>query len=101
MLLLGKNVAALTGYVMSWVRTAPGVIDTEISTVLDWRWLASPDDIVELCDLFFTRTTRERRQAAAKNAAGREASATASMSPRPTPTAGQITANPKPNTHLY
>jgi len=53
MLLLGKNVAALTGYMMSWIRTTPGVIDTEMATVLDWRWLAEPDDIVELCDLFF------------------------------------------------
>jgi DNA-binding Lrp family transcriptional regulator len=54
LLLLGKNIAALTGYVMSWVRTAPGVIDTEMSTVLDWRWLASPADLVELCEMFFT-----------------------------------------------
>jgi hypothetical protein len=75
MLLLGKSVAALTGYVMSWIRTAPGVIDTEISTVLDWRWLAGPDDIVELCELFFTRNARERRQAAnahAQQATGQE-----------------------------
>ena len=58
MLLLGKNVAALTGYVMSWIRTADGVVDTEMSTVLDWRWLASPDTIVELCELFFTHNYR-------------------------------------------
>ena len=63
MLLLGKNQAALTGYVMSWVRTTPGVIDTEMSTVMDWRWLASPEDVVELCDMFFThnRATKNRR----------------------------------------
>ena len=54
MMLLGKSEAAITGYLMSWVRTTPGVIDTEMSTVLDWRWMASPDDIVELCELFFT-----------------------------------------------
>lgn len=58
MLLLGKDVAALTGYVMSWVRTTPGVIDTEMNTALDWRWLASPEDIVELCELFFTHNYR-------------------------------------------
>ena len=58
LLLLGKNIAALTGYVMSWIRTTPGVIDTEMSTVLDWRWLASPEDIVELCELFFTHNYR-------------------------------------------
>ncbi len=57
-LLLGKNIAALTGYAMSWIRTTPGVIDTEMSTLLDWRWLASPDAIVELCELFFTHNYR-------------------------------------------
>ncbi|MEZ4677735.1 MAG: hypothetical protein R2932_26315 [Caldilineaceae bacterium] len=56
MLLLGKNIAALTGYVMSWVRTVPGVIDTEMDTVLDWRWMASPDDIVTLCEMFFSQS---------------------------------------------
>ncbi len=55
MLLLGKSLAAITGYVMSWIRTTVGVVDTEVLTVLDWRWLASPEDIVELCELFFTR----------------------------------------------
>lgn len=59
LLLLGKDISALTGYVMSWVRTAPGVVDTEMSTVLDWRWMASPDDIVELCELFFSHNFRE------------------------------------------
>lgn len=54
MLLLGSSDAALTGYLMSWIRTTPGVIDTEMSSVLDWRWMASPDDIVELCELYFT-----------------------------------------------
>jgi hypothetical protein len=54
--LLGKNIAALTGYVMSWVRTVPGVVDTEMDTVLDWRWMASPDDIVALCEMFFSQS---------------------------------------------
>ena len=64
MLLLGKNMAALTGYVMSWVRTTPGVIDTEMGTVMDWRWMASPEDVVELCEMFFrpSRTTQNKRQ---------------------------------------
>jgi hypothetical protein len=63
LMLLGKNLAALTGYVMSWVRTTPGVIDTEMSAVLDWRWMASPDDIVGLCEMFFKdqRVVTERR----------------------------------------
>ncbi|MEZ4860470.1 MAG: hypothetical protein R3C14_04160 [Caldilineaceae bacterium] len=54
MLLLGKNVSVLTGYIMSWVRTTVGVIDTEMETVLDWRWMASSEDIVTLCEMFFT-----------------------------------------------
>jgi hypothetical protein len=53
LLLLGRNISVLTGYVMSWVRTTEGVIDTEMSTMLDWRWLASPDDIVDVCEHFF------------------------------------------------
>jgi hypothetical protein len=55
MLLVGKNISAIIGYVMSWIRTTPGVVDTEVLTVMDWRWLASPDDIVELCEMYFTR----------------------------------------------
>ena len=51
--LLGKDVSTLTAYVMSWVRTTEGVLDTEMSTMLDWRWLASPDDIVDVCEHFF------------------------------------------------
>lgn len=94
MFILGKNVAALTGYVMSWVRTAPGVLDTEISTVLDWRWLASPDDIVELCELFFTRSARDHRQAAKANSDKESADKNPPTStPRPAPTSGQITVN--------
>ena len=61
MLILGKNIAAITGYVMSWIRTTPGVVDTEALTVIDWRWLASPEDIVELCEMFFTRTVMDER----------------------------------------
>ena len=57
LLLLGKNISAITGYVMSWVRSTPGVVDTEMHTVMDWRWLASPEDIVELCEIFFARMT--------------------------------------------
>lgn len=55
MLLVGKNISSIIGYVMSWIRTTPGVVDTEVLSVMDWRWLASPDDIVELCEMFFTR----------------------------------------------
>jgi len=62
LLLLGKRLSSITGYVMSWVRTTPGVIDTELQTVMDWRWLASPDDLVDLVELFFTRTALDSQQ---------------------------------------
>ncbi len=56
--LIGKNLSAITGYLMSWVRTAPGVVDTEMDTVLEWRFLANPDNIIELCEMFFTPNPR-------------------------------------------
>ncbi len=62
LLLLGKRLSSITGYVMSWVRTTPGVIDTELQTVMDWHWLASPDDLVDLVELFFTRTALDSQQ---------------------------------------
>jgi hypothetical protein len=86
MMLLGKNVAALTGYMMSWVRTTPGVLDTEMSTVLDWRWLASPEDIVELCELFFTGN------AARRTLPGPTAEAAPPAAVRPAPSADRIEA---------
>lgn len=58
LLLIGKDVAAVTGYVMSWVRTTKGVIDTEMHTMLDWRWLASSEDIVEVVEHFFIHNFR-------------------------------------------
>lgn len=54
LLLLARNEPALNGYVMSWVRTAPGVVDTELENVQDWRWLADSEHIIELCEMFFT-----------------------------------------------
>lgn len=58
LLLIGKDVSTVTGYVMSWVRTTKGVIDTEMHTMLDWRWLASSDDIVEVVEHFFIHNYR-------------------------------------------
>ncbi len=58
--LLGDDMSALTGYVMSWVRTTPGVVDTEMTTMLDWRWMAGPDDIVDVCEHFFIQQSHRR-----------------------------------------
>ena len=37
---------------MSWVRTAPGVLDTSLTSVLDWRVLAETEEFVALCERF-------------------------------------------------
>jgi hypothetical protein len=51
-LLLGERTAALTGYVMSWIRTAPGVLDTSLTSVLDWRILGETEQFMALCERF-------------------------------------------------
>jgi DNA-binding Lrp family transcriptional regulator len=52
LLLLGERTAALTGYTMSWVRTAHGVVDTQMTTVLDWQILGQSDDFLTLIERF-------------------------------------------------
>ena len=52
LLLLGERTAALTGYTMSWVRTTPGVVDTQVTTVLDWQILGQSDDFLTLAERF-------------------------------------------------
>ena len=51
-LLLGERTSALTGYVMSWIRTVPGVMDTQFSSVLDWRILGQTEDFIALTQRF-------------------------------------------------
>jgi DNA-binding Lrp family transcriptional regulator len=52
LLLLGERTSALTAYVMSWVRTVPGVVDTELTTVLDWQVLGQTEDFIALVERF-------------------------------------------------
>lgn len=52
LLLLGERTAALTGYTMSWIRTVPGVVDTQIVSVLDWQILGTSDDFMILSERF-------------------------------------------------
>ncbi len=55
LLLLSERTAALTGYVMSWIRTVPGVLDTNLTTVLDWRILGQTEAFVGVCERFAER----------------------------------------------
>jgi hypothetical protein len=50
--LLGEVTSALTGYVMSWIRTVPGVVDTQLTSVLDWRILGHAEDFIALAQRF-------------------------------------------------
>ena len=56
-LLLGERTAVLTGYTMSWIRTTPGVLDTTLTSVLDWRILGETEAFVTLCERFAERAT--------------------------------------------
>ena len=53
MLLLSDDETAITGYIMSWVRPVQGVVDTNISTVKDWRMLATSEQMIEVAEQFF------------------------------------------------
>jgi hypothetical protein len=59
LLLLSERTAALTGYVMSWIRTVPGVLDTNLTTVLDWRILGETEAFVSVCERFAERAPAE------------------------------------------
>jgi hypothetical protein len=61
LLLLGDRTAALTGYAMSWVRTVPGVMDTQLSSVLDWRILGQTEDFIALAQRFPEPTITPKR----------------------------------------
>lgn len=51
--LLARDEAAITGYVMSWLRPIEGVSDTIISSIKDWELLATGEQMIELAEEFF------------------------------------------------
>jgi hypothetical protein len=53
MLVLASDEPAITGYVMSWIRPIPGVMDTTLSTITDWTLLATPEQLVAVAEAFF------------------------------------------------
>ena len=63
-LLLGERTSSLTGYVMSWVRTVPGVQDTQLTSVLDWQILGETEDFVALTQRFTELPTLPEKPAA-------------------------------------
>ncbi len=61
MLLLANDEASITGYIMSWVRPVKGVADTNISTVKDWRMLATSEQMIEVAEQFFHQNGNKRK----------------------------------------
>src|SRR5450759_1712946 len=51
-LLIGERTASLSGYVMSWIRSIPGVTDTQVVSTLDWKVLAKTEDLIALFQSF-------------------------------------------------
>ncbi|MBX7236758.1 MAG: hypothetical protein K1X65_20420 [Caldilineales bacterium] len=51
--LLARDEAAITGFVMSWVRPIEGVNDTVISSIKDWELMATGEQMIELAEEFF------------------------------------------------
>jgi DNA-binding Lrp family transcriptional regulator len=51
-LLLGERTAALSGYVMSHIRTIPGVQDTEVISTLEWKVLADTEDLIAMAQAY-------------------------------------------------
>ena len=49
---------------MSWIRTVPGVLDTNLTTVLDWRILGQTEAFVSVCERFAERLRRLQQQEA-------------------------------------
>lgn len=59
MLLFSESYPAINGYITSWVRPVEGLADTLICDVVDWRLLATPDQMIDLADQFFHLNTEE------------------------------------------
>lgn len=63
MLVLATDEPAITGYVMSWIRPIPGVMDTTLSTITDWALLATPEQLIAVAEEFFHLEREELRGA--------------------------------------
>ncbi len=53
MLLFADAYPAINGYLTSWLRPVPGLIDTQLCDVIDWHLLATPDQMIQLAEQFF------------------------------------------------
>jgi hypothetical protein len=53
MLLLSSDHPAINGYITSWLRPVTGLVDTQLCDVIDWRLLASSEQMIQLAEQFF------------------------------------------------
>ncbi len=59
MLLFSRDYPSINGYITSWLRPVAGLIDTQIFDVIDWRLLASPEQMISLAERFFEFNSEE------------------------------------------
>ena len=59
MLLFSEDYPAINGYITSWVRPVEGMVDSLICDVIDWRLLATPEQMIQLAEQFFQFNTEE------------------------------------------
>ena len=59
MLLFSENHPAINGYITSWLRPVPGLVDTQVCDVIDWHLLATPEQMIDLAEQFFQFNSEE------------------------------------------
>lgn len=52
LLLLGDAETDMSEFILNHVRTIKGVVDTVADEIVDWTWMAEPDAIITLCEMF-------------------------------------------------
>ncbi len=53
LLLLSSNELNNEKFIQTHIRTISGVQDTEKDEIVEWAWMAEPDSIILLCEMFF------------------------------------------------
>ncbi len=53
LLLLSEDDQGTREFIQNHIRAIPGVQDTETDEIVEWSWMAEPDSIISLCEMFF------------------------------------------------
>lgn len=52
LLLLGLDGTVIADYIMTHIRPIEGLVDTETDEIVEWAWMAEPEAIISLCEMF-------------------------------------------------